>query len=72
MRAAKLPLVRVRRRFWRMLAPRWSHKPLSGQGAARCGGRCNVPGQPALYMSEGFATAITEYEQDLGVRPGTL
>lgn len=27
---------------------------------------------PALYMSEQFATAIAEYEQDLGIRPGTL
>jgi RES domain-containing protein len=27
---------------------------------------------PALYMSERFATAIAEYEQDLGIRPGTL
>ena len=27
---------------------------------------------PALYMSEAFATAVAEYEQDLGIRPGTL
>jgi RES domain-containing protein len=27
---------------------------------------------PALYMSDDFTTAISEYEQDLGIRPGTL
>lgn len=55
-----------------MLAPRWSHDPLSGAGAARYGGRWNPPATPALYMSEEFATAVAEYEQDLGIRPGTL
>jgi RES domain-containing protein len=55
-----------------MLSPRWSHRPLSGEGAAKHGGRYNAPGGPALYMSEAFATAIAEYEQDLGIRPGTL
>jgi RES domain-containing protein len=55
-----------------MLSPRWSHQPLSGEGAAKHGGRYNAPGVPALYMSEAFATAIAEYEQDLGIRPGTL
>jgi RES domain-containing protein len=55
-----------------MLAPKWAHDPLSGAGAASRGGRHNEPGMPALYMSEQFATAIAEYEQDLGIRPGTL
>jgi RES domain-containing protein len=55
-----------------MLAPKWAHDPLSGAGAAARGGRFNEPGMPALYMSEQFATAISEYEQDLGIRPGTL
>jgi RES domain-containing protein len=27
---------------------------------------------PALYMSEQVTTAIAEYEQDLGIRPGML
>jgi len=61
----------VRGRFWRMLAPRRAFDPLSGAGAARAGGRWNVPGQPALYLSESHATAIAEYQQDLP-RPGTL
>ena len=55
-----------------MLSPRWAHRPLSGEGAAKHGGRYNEPGLPALYMSEAFATAVAEYEQDLGIRPGTL
>lgn len=55
-----------------MLAPRWAHLPLSGEGAARLGGRWNARGVPALYMSEAFTTAVAEYEQELGIRPGTL
>jgi RES domain-containing protein len=66
------PAVRVRGRFWRMLAPRWAHAPLSGEGAAKRGGRFNPPGIEALYMSGDLVTAIAEYEQDLGIRPGTL
>lgn len=54
-----------------MLAPRWSHAPLSGAGAARAGGRWNAVGQAALYLSADHATAIAEYQQDLP-RPGTL
>ncbi|KAA2235739.1 RES family NAD+ phosphorylase [Salinarimonas soli] len=64
--------IHVAGRFWRMLAPRWSHQPLSGEGAARHGGRYNAPGTPALYMSEAFTMAVAEYEQDLGIRPGML
>jgi RES domain-containing protein len=55
-----------------MLAPRWAHEPLSGVGAAGHGGRWNPKGVPALYMSERYAIAIAEYEQELGIRPGTL
>lgn len=66
-----VPCVAIEGRFWRMLAPRWAHQPLSGAGAARLGGRWNEPGQEALYLSESHATAIAEYQQDLS-RPGTL
>jgi RES domain-containing protein len=55
-----------------MHAPRWAHQPLSGAGAAARGGRWNRPGVPALYMSREFSTAVAEYEQELGIRPGTL
>jgi RES domain-containing protein len=63
--------IAVRARVWRMLAPRWSHAPLSGAGAARAGGRWNERGQSALYLSLDHSTAIAEYQQDLP-RPGTL
>ena len=62
----------VSRRFWRILSPRWQGAPLSGAGAARHGGRWNRPGVPALYMSETIETAFAEYQQELGVRPGTF
>jgi RES domain-containing protein len=70
--AKRAPTIAVARRYWRMLAPKWAHDPLSGAGAAARGGRFNPPGLSALYMSKDFATAVAEYEQDLGIRPGTL
>ncbi len=45
---------------------------MSGEGAARSGGRWNRPGDVALYMSETIETAFAEYQQELGVRPGTF
>jgi RES domain-containing protein len=59
-------------RFWRVLTPRWAHLPLSGEGAARNGGRWNPQAIPALYMSAELTTAVAEYEQDIGIRPGTF
>jgi RES domain-containing protein len=64
--------VRIRCRGWRVLAPRWAHAPLSGTGAARHGGRYNLPGRAALYLSEDLLTAVAEYEQEIGIRPGTF
>jgi RES domain-containing protein len=57
-------------RFWRILSPRWAHEPLSGEGAARHGGRWNPPGKAALYLSMEVETAFAEYQQELGTRPG--
>lgn len=57
---------------WRIHAPRWAYLPLSGEGAAKTGGRFNRPGTPALYLAFDHGTAVQEYEQDLGWRPGTL
>lgn len=54
-----------------MLSPRWQHLPLSGDGAAKAGGRWNAHGMSALYLSADHATAIAEYMQAL-VHPGTL
>jgi RES domain-containing protein len=55
-----------------VLAPKWTHAPLSGAGAARHGGRYNAAGTAALYLSEDLLAAIVEYEQELGIRPGTF
>ena len=63
---------RLSGRFWRILSPRWHQAPLSGLGAARLGGRWNRPGEAALYLSETIETAFAEYQQELGVRPGTF
>ncbi len=62
---------------WRILTPAWSHRPLSGDGAALHGGRWNAKGRPALYVSErGFTTphdiAWAEFQQGLGTRIGTV
>lgn len=67
-----IPTIRIKRRCWRMLAPKWAYRPLSGSGAALHGGRFNATGTEALYISEDYITAISEYEQELGIRLGTL
>ena len=67
-----MKLFRLRGICWRIHAPRWAHLPLSGDGAAKTGGRFNQPGMPALYLALDHGTAIREYGQDLGWRPGTL
>jgi len=43
--------------------PRWSFKPLSGEGAAVHGGRFNPKGTPALYLALDPMTAIKEAAQ---------
>ncbi|WP_419741236.1 RES family NAD+ phosphorylase [Ruegeria sp.] len=40
--------------------PRWSWSPLSGDGAAICGGRFNAIGMQTLYTSEHASTALLE------------
>jgi RES domain-containing protein len=40
--------------------PKWSHLPLSGDGAAASGGRFNPKGIPALYLSLSVETALIE------------
>ncbi len=64
--------IQLQQKCWRILAPKWAYDPLSGQGAARFGGRFNPKGTPALYLSEEIDTAFAEYQQDLLVRPGTF
>lgn len=43
--------------------PRWSFRPISGEGAAIHGGRFNPKGLPALYLSLELTTAIKEANQ---------
>lgn len=66
------PAITINHRVWRVLPPIWAHAPLSGAGAAINGGRFNRPGTDTLYISFDLMTAIVEYEQELGIRPGTF
>ena len=43
--------------------PRWSFKPMSGEGAAIHGGRFNSQGTPALYVALDPMTAVREAAQ---------
>lgn len=59
--------------FYRIIAPVFAARPLSGMGAARQGGRFNRPGTEALYLSSDEATALAEYRQDNPwLPPGTI
>jgi RES domain-containing protein len=55
--------VRFRGTCYRVHDPRWSFKPLSGEGAAVHGGRFNPKGMPALYLSLDLMTAVREGNQ---------
>ena len=48
--------------------PKWSFKPLSGEGAAIHGGRFNPKGVPALYLGLTPMTAIKEASQGLAFK----
>lgn len=57
----------------RVLVPRWAFAPLSGDGAARHGGRFNRVGVQALYLSFERDTALAEYQQTSPLLPpGTI
>jgi RES domain-containing protein len=55
--------VRFRGVVYRAHNPRWAFSPLSGEGAARTGGRFNPVGMPALYTSLRLETAVREASQ---------
>lgn len=57
---AKQPLTRFDGTTYRFHNPVWAWSPLSGEGAARCGGRFNPPDTPALYMAASLHAAIAE------------
>lgn len=45
---------------YRIVAPRWSHDALSGDGARKFGGRWNSPGRAMVYL--GGSRALTALE----------
>ena len=58
--------------LYRSLNPLYARQPLSGEGAARFGGRFNPKGTPALYTALSVAIAIREGNQVGDLQPTTL
>jgi RES domain-containing protein len=58
--------------LYRALNPVWARAPLSGEGAARFGGRFNRIGRPALYTALAPETALREANQVGTLQPVTL
>ena len=52
--------------------PQWAHAPLSGEGAARFGGRWNPVGAPTIYAALELSTAWSEYNQGLVQHPALI
>lgn len=50
---------------FRAHTPEWASTPVSGAGAAKNGGRWNVSGQHALYLSFDALTAVKESNQQI-------
>ncbi len=58
--------------LWRAYVPRWAYEPLSGEGAARHGGRWNPKRQPTLYAARELSTAWAEYNQGFVQHPALI
>lgn len=60
--------MRFKGRVYRAHDPRWSFDPISGKGAAITGGRFNIKGREALYLSLEAVTALAECTQGFANR----
>lgn len=58
--------------LWRAFVPRWAHLPLSGEGAARFGGRWNPVGAPTIYAARELSTAWAEHNQGFVQHPALI
>ncbi len=55
--------------LYRAFNPRWTAQPLSGEWAARFGGRFNRKGRPALYTVLEPGTALREVSRTKRMQP---
>lgn len=58
--------------LFRAFVPQWAHQPLSGEGAARFGGRWNPVGAPTIYGAREPSTAWAEYNQGFIQHPALI